>query len=75
MTHRLKAERKAYSMWRMIMAIQRAIGADSDTEKDQAARWAAAWGLLSGIRTPGVRLRRSQVLANYDRPERRRTPR
>jgi len=58
----------------MIAATERAIQADSDAEKDRARRWAAAWGVLSGIRSPGIRLRRS-VLADTGRPERRAVPR
>lgn len=46
-------------MMRMAGAIGRAIDADTTVEKDRAARWAAAWGLIGGIRSPGVRLRRS----------------
>lgn len=67
-------KRKAYGMERMIAAIERAILSDTNAAKERAARWAAAWGLLSGIRTPGVRLRRS-VLADQGRPERRSHPR
>ncbi|MFP5392315.1 MAG: hypothetical protein ACLGI6_12365 [Gammaproteobacteria bacterium] len=46
-------------MERMIAAIERAILADNATQQDKASRWAAAWGLLGGIRSPGIRLRRS----------------
>ena len=74
MKHRSIEARKAYSMERMIVAIQRAILSDTNAQKEKAARWAAAWGLLSGIRTPGIRLRRS-VLADGSRPERRAHPR
>lgn len=61
-----KQERKAYAMMRMAQAIGRAIDAPSTAEKDRAARWAAAWGLIGGIMTPGVRLRRS-LLADRGR--------
>jgi hypothetical protein len=74
MKYRSIDARKAYSMERMIAAIQRAILADTEAQKEKAARWAAAWGLLSGIRSPGIRLRRS-VLADGSRPERRAHPR
>ncbi len=74
MNHRPIQERKSYGMLRMIIAIGRAIDATTDAEKDQAARWVAAWGVLSGIHTPGVRLRRS-VLGSKQRPERRAVPR
>ena len=46
----------------MASAIGRAIAADSPEEKDRAARWAAAWGVISGIRSPGIRLRRDVLL-------------
>ena len=63
-------DRKSYGRKRMALAIERAMTADSTAEQDKARRWAAAWGLLGGIRSPGVRLRRSSVLA-----DRRRSPR
>lgn len=44
-------------MKRMAIAIARAIARRSSKEKESAARWAAAWGLLCGIRSTGVRLR------------------
>jgi hypothetical protein len=69
MKQRIRQEKKSYAMQRMVEAIGRAIVADSTIEKDRAARWAAAWGTLGGIRSPGVRLR-SNVLM-----ERRRTAR
>lgn len=59
MKHRIRKERKTYAMLRMAEAIGRAIASTSTTEKDRAARWAAAWGLVGGIRSPGVRLRRN----------------
>lgn len=63
---RSRSERKAYAMLRMAEAIDRAIDARTAAEKDRAARWAAAWGLIGGILTPGIRLRRS-VLADRRR--------
>jgi len=54
-----KDERKAYGMRRMAAAIARAIDADQSDEKDRAARWAAAWGAIGGIHSPGIRLRNS----------------
>lgn len=74
MKNRSLDERKAYGTQRMLAAIERAIEADTDTEKERAARWATAWGALGGIRSPGMRLRRS-VLADPPRPERRVMPR
>jgi len=62
MNHNRK-KRKSYAMKRMADAISRAIASEQPSEKDKAARWAAAWGVLGGIRTPGIRLRRS-VLAD-----------
>jgi hypothetical protein len=62
MGYRTKDERKAYGMLRMAAAIERAIVAEQDDEKDRAARWATAWGAISGIHSPGMRLR-SSILA------------
>ncbi len=59
----IRTERKRYAMLRMAQAIGRAIAAETDAAKEKAARWAAAWGLVGGIYTPGVRLRRD-VLAD-----------
>ncbi len=53
--------RKFYAMQRMARAIERAIASVSLKETDRAIRWVAAWGLLCGIQTPGVRLRDSDV--------------
>jgi hypothetical protein len=53
--------RKSYAMERMAAAIDRAIGSRTGKEKERAARWAAAWGLLCGIRTEGVKLRRNDI--------------
>ena len=61
MNDEVKKERKAYAMLRMISAIERAIGAPTPTEQDKAARWAAAWGAIGGIRSPGIRLRRDTL--------------
>lgn len=62
MSHRIRKEKKTYAMLRMVAAIGRAIHSESATEKDKAARWAAAWGALGGIRSPGVRLRRNVLI-------------
>lgn len=43
------------------MALERAIKRPTRKEKEHAARWAAAWGLLCGIRTEGVRLKAGDV--------------
>ncbi len=43
-------------------AIGRAMAAATSEEQARGIRWAAAWGLLCGIRSPGVRLRRPQLL-------------
>lgn len=45
-------------MQRMAEAIGRAIRSESSQEKERAKRWAAAWGVVSGIRSSGIRLRR-----------------
>ena len=68
MSHRQKDERKAYGRLRMSAAIERAIACDVPEEKQRAARWAAAWGVLGGIHSPGIRLRNT-ILA---RPKSRR---
>ena len=70
MKRQIRMERKRYAMARMAEAIGRAIKSTAPADKDRAARWAAAWGLVSGIRTRGIRLRRD-VLSD----ERRRQPR
>lgn len=59
MNHRPKDERKAYAMHRMAEAIGRAMRSESPQEQERAKRWAAAWGVISGIRSSGVRLRRT----------------
>jgi hypothetical protein len=66
MKNRDRFFRKSYAMQRMAVAIQRAIEDPTDKEKERAARWAAAWGLLCGIRTEGVRLRGSDVQQNIE---------
>lgn len=53
--------RKSYAMHRMARAIERAIAAQGGKEKERAARWAAAWGLLCGIKTEGVAPRRNGI--------------
>ena len=60
-------------MLRMVQAIGRAIRSPSNAEKDRAARWAAAWGLVGGIRSRGIRLRRNSLFDVSG--ERRRTTR
>jgi hypothetical protein len=69
MRHRIKQDKKAYAMLRMQEAIGRAIDSDTTAEKNRAARWAAAWGAIGGIRSPGLRLRRNVLI------DRRRAPR
>jgi hypothetical protein len=53
--------KKSYAMRRMTLAIERAIKRPTRNEKERAARWAAAWGLLCGIRTEGVNLKTCDV--------------
>ncbi len=62
MNQRIRKEKKRYALLRMNEAIGRAMASGSDAEKDRAARWAAAWGVINGIRSPGVRLRRSVLV-------------
>jgi hypothetical protein len=55
-------------MSRMARAIERAIEAKTIKEKDRAARWVAAWGMLCGIHTNSIKLKRSEVVhASLDR--------
>jgi hypothetical protein len=57
-----RQQRKSYGMRRMGKAIGRAIQAPSSEQQARAIRWAAAWGLLCGIRSPGVRLRNAELV-------------
>lgn len=66
MDHLSRQEKKAYALMRMARAIGRAVDAASNAEKDRAARWAAAWGVLAGIRSRGIRLRRSCLSGNVE---------
>ena len=61
MRNRYRFLRKSYAMTRMAASIERAIEAGTIKEKESAARWAAAWGLLCGIKTRPVNLRRSEI--------------
>ena len=57
--------KKLYAMQRMSAALNRASAARPfGPETDQALRWAAAWGMAAGIRTPHtrVRLRRDTLM-------------
>ena len=50
--------RKLYAMKRMSLALVRASAARPfGPATDKALRWATAWGMASGIRTPGMALR------------------
>lgn len=71
MKSRYRFLRKSYAMHRMALAIKRAIEARTGKQKERAARWAAAWGLLCGIRTTRVRLRSSEVKPHPEAPTRR----
>lgn len=62
MYQRDRQQRKSYAMQRMGRAIGRAMNATASEEQARAIRWAAAWGLLCGIRSPGVRLRNAELL-------------
>lgn len=61
--------RKSYAMGRMTLALERAIKRPTRKEKERAARWAAAWGLLCGIRTEGVHLKAGDVQSLESRIE------
>jgi hypothetical protein len=57
--------RKLYAMKRMSIALARAaVARPFGPATDQALRWAAAWGMASGIRTPHtpLRLRRNTLI-------------
>lgn len=43
-------QRRVYATVRMSLAMARGNKAMSNREKERARRWAAAWGLLAGIR-------------------------
>ena len=50
--------KRMYAMQRMSIALRRAAAARPfGATTDQALRWAAAWGMYAGIRTPCARLR------------------
>ncbi|RSZ58364.1 hypothetical protein HF313_01365 [Massilia atriviolacea] len=67
MSYRGTRDRKAYGMARMVKAIDRAIDSSSDEEKARAARWASAWGAISGIHSRGIRLRRTDLFKQRPR--------
>jgi len=51
-------QRKLYAMQRMSLALRRAAAARPfGPATDRALRWAAAWGMCAGIRSPHTRLR------------------
>jgi len=57
--------KKLYAMQRMSRALERAAAEQPyGSVTDRALRWAAAWGMASGIRAPHarVRLRRSTLV-------------
>jgi hypothetical protein len=62
--------RKLYAMKRMSVALARAaVARPFGPATDQALRWAAAWGMASGIRTPHtpLRLRRDTLIGTAGR--------
>lgn len=42
-------DRRSYAIYRQGLAFDRLFAACTRKEKDQAARWAAAWGAKTGI--------------------------
>jgi hypothetical protein len=69
------SDRKLYAMKRMSLALQRAAAARPlGPSTDRALRWAAAWGLLAGIRTPRTRIRLRRTTLHCSRNVRPRTP-
>jgi hypothetical protein len=63
MKNRYRFIKKSYAMQRMSAAIERAIVAPTIKEKERAARWAAAWGMLCGVTTSASNLKGGDVLA------------
>lgn len=61
-----RIQKKSYAMQRMARAIDRAVRAGNGKEKERAARWAGAWGMLCGIRSATVRLRRAELVERGD---------
>lgn len=52
------SSKKLYAMQRMSRALERAAAERPfGSVTDRALRWATAWGMASGIRTPHARLR------------------
>lgn len=43
-------QRRAYALHRLGLAVDRQIRAKTKAEKEQATRWAAAWGTKTGLR-------------------------
>lgn len=62
MTTTDRQKRKSYGMLRMSRAISRAISAPTPLEQEKAIRWVAAWGLIGGIRSDTVRLRKPELI-------------
>lgn len=55
---KIVSSKKLYAMQRMSAALKRASAARPfGPDTDRALRWAAAWGMCAGIRTPNTRLR------------------
>lgn len=61
-----RIQKKSYAMQRMARAIDRAVRSGNGKEKERAARWAGAWGILCGIRSATVRLRRAEFVERGD---------
>jgi len=62
--------KKLYAMQRMSAALNRASAARPfGPETDKALRWAAAWGMSAGIRSPHTRVRlRRDTLVGVSAP-------
>ncbi|MGG7604244.1 hypothetical protein [Massilia sp. BKSP1R2A-1] len=65
---KIVSTKKLYAMQRMSAALKRASAARPfGPDTDRALRWAAAWGMSAGIRTPHTRLRlRRDTLLGVD---------
>lgn len=62
MNSNVRLKKKSYALRRMGVAIERAMHAGNERDKARAAKWAAAWGMLCGIKSAGMKLRRSDAV-------------
>ena len=62
MNSNARLKKKSYALRRMGIAIERAMHAGNERDKARAAKWAAAWGMLCGIKSAGMKLKRSDAM-------------